>query len=151
MPNIPTNQYLQNIRILLRKKNTLYTHPLRAMPPRIAKSASKAKASSSKKKAAKSLTKTQMVGKLSESSGLTRAQVNIFLESLIELVQDELRSGRPFNIRGLARFSQKITPATEARTMKNPFKAGEMMVVKAKPERKLIRARVDKALKMLLV
>jgi hypothetical protein len=52
-----------------------------------------------------------------------------------------------FTIPGLAKVTVVRKPATKAGQRPNPFKPGEMMEVKAKPARNIIRVRPLKMLK----
>jgi hypothetical protein len=52
-----------------------------------------------------------------------------------------------FSVPGLMKIQVIKKPATKAKTMPNPFKPGEMMQVKAKPARKVVKVRALKALK----
>ncbi len=97
----------------------------------------------------KQLTKSQIVGHLSEKSGLTKVQINGVLDTLSELMVKELSQKGPmkFVLPGVMKVSSKKKPATKAGKKANPFKPGEMMDVKAKPASMKVTARFLKGLK----
>lgn len=97
----------------------------------------------------KQMTKSQIVGSLAETSGLTKVQVNGVLDALGELMVKELSSRGPmkFTLPGVMKVSSKKKPATKAGKKPNPFKPGEMMDVKAKPASMKVTARFLKGMK----
>ncbi len=99
--------------------------------------------------AVKSVSKSEVVKSLAESTGLSKKQIGSVLEGLAGLIQGQLGKKGPgvFAIPGLVKLKVIHKPATKAKTMPNPFKPGEMMEVKAKPARKVVKAQPLKALK----
>ena len=97
----------------------------------------------------KPLSKTDVINALAESTGLTRKDVGSVISSLTELIGKEIGKKGPqvFNIPGLLKITVMTKPATKATQRANPFKPGEMMTVKAKPARKVVKIRALKALK----
>jgi nucleoid DNA-binding protein len=97
----------------------------------------------------KPLSKTDVINALAESTGLTRKDVGSVISSLTELIGKEIGKKGPqvFNIPGLLKITVITKPATKATQRANPFKPGEMMTVKAKPARKVVKIRALKALK----
>ena len=97
----------------------------------------------------KPLSKTDVINALAESTGLTRKDVGSVISSLTELIGKEIGKKGPqvFNIPGLLKITVMTKPATKATHRANPFKPGEMMTVKAKPARKVVKIRALKALK----
>ena len=99
--------------------------------------------------AKKPMTKTDVINALAESTGLTRKDVTNVVGALTELIGKEIGKKGPqvFNIPGLLKITVVTKPATKATQRANPFKPGEMMTVKAKPARKVVKIRALKALK----
>src|SRR5262245_55116678 len=91
---------------------------------------------------AKAASKSEVVKTLSEGTGLSKKQVSAVLESLSDLIHGQLGKKGPgvFAIPGLVKLKVIHKPATKAATRPNPFKPGEMMEVKAKPARKVVKA-----------
>lgn len=101
---------------------------------------------SSKKKSAKSLTKSQVLSEIAGRVGLTKSQVNDVFDSLSALVREELKGNRPLTIPGIVKVSLTRKPATPARPGRNPF-TGADITIKAKPARNVVKVRAVKALK----
>jgi DNA-binding protein HU-beta len=80
------------------------------------------------------------------SNKLTRKDVKEVLESLANLGYKELKKTGAFLVPGFAKFIVVRKPATKARKGVNPF-TKEPMVFKAKPARKVLKARPVKAAK----
>ncbi len=97
----------------------------------------------------KPMSKTELLASISESTGLSKKDVSAVLDSLNEVIQKSLGKKGPgtFNLPGLLKIQVQRKPATKATTRENPFKPGEMMVVKAKPARNVVKVRPLKALK----
>jgi len=97
---------------------------------------------------AKAATKTEIVSAVADKTGLTKKQVNEVLDVLGGLVKKDLGKRGPgvFTIPGLVKLKVQRKPATKAREMKNPF-TGEMITVKAKPARNVVKASPLKAVK----
>lgn len=96
----------------------------------------------------KAATKTEIVSAVAEKTGLTKKQVSEVLEALGAQVKKDLGKRGPgiFTVPGLVKMKVIRKPATKAREMKNPF-TGEMITVKAKPARNVVKASVLKAVK----
>ena len=88
-----------------------------------------------------------MIEKLTgHSEGLSKKHVKAILEGLADIAYKELKKSGAFLVPGLAKFVVIKKPATKARKGTNPF-TGEEMMFKAKPARKIVRARPVKAAK----
>jgi nucleoid DNA-binding protein len=98
---------------------------------------------------AKAPSKSEVIKNLAESTGLSKKQVSAVVDSLADLIHKQLGKKGPgvFAIPGLVKLKIVHKEATKARTMPNPFKPGEMMEVKARPARKIVKAMPLKALK----
>lgn len=97
----------------------------------------------------KPMTKTEIMNALAEGSGLTKKEVGSVIDSLTDLIAQNIGSKGPgvFNIPGLMKIQVVRKPATKAATRPNPFKPGEMMEVSAKPARNVVKVRPLKGLK----
>jgi DNA-binding protein HU-beta len=82
----------------------------------------------------------------SHSDKLTRKDVKSVIESLAAVGYKELKKNGAFVVPGFAKFLVIKKPATKARKGINPF-TKEPTVFKAKPARKVIKARPVKAVK----
>jgi nucleoid DNA-binding protein len=93
------------------------------------------------------MTKSQLVAKIAELRELAKKDVKAMMEALTEVGHKELKKNGVFVVPGFAKFIVVKKPATKARKGTNPF-TGEEMMFKAKPARKIVRARPVKAAKM---
>ena len=112
--------------------------------------AARKKASRTKKTAAvvKPPTKSEILGFVSDDTGLTRREVGAVFDSLQVLIKKNLGRRGPgmFSIPGLMKIKVATQPATKARKGINPF-TGEEMMFKAKPARKTVKVQPLKGLK----
>jgi DNA-binding protein HU-beta len=93
------------------------------------------------------LTKSQLVEKISEQhSEISKRDIKGIMETLASVGHKELKKAGAFVVPGFAKFVVIKKPATKAREGTNPF-TGEKMMFKAKPARKIVRARPVKAIK----
>ena len=97
---------------------------------------------------AKLMSKSELIQKIAEqhANNMTRKDVKGVIESLAEIGYKELKKAGAFFVPGFAKFVVIKKPATKAREGTNPF-TGEKMMFKAKPARKIVRARPVKAIK----
>jgi nucleoid DNA-binding protein len=96
----------------------------------------------------KRMSKSQFVATLAEKSGITKKQAAAALKTMNEMVAHQLGRQGPGEvlIPGLMKLNVVIKPATPERPGINPF-TKEPTIFKAKPARKIVRARPLKALK----
>ena len=80
------------------------------------------------------------------SDKMTRKDVKAVIESLAAIGYKELNKSGAFVMPGFAKFVVVKKPATKERSGINPF-TKEPMIFKAKPARKVVRARPAKAVK----
>jgi nucleoid DNA-binding protein len=93
------------------------------------------------------MSKSQLIEKIAaEHEGLSKKDVRGVLESLVSVGHKEMKKSGTFLLPGFAKFVVIKKPATKARKGTNPF-TGEAMTFKAKPARKIVRARPVKAAK----
>lgn len=97
---------------------------------------------------AKLMSKSELIQKLADehSEKLSRKDVKGVLESLAQVGYKELKKTGTFLVPGFAKFVVIKKPATKARKGINPF-TKEPTIFKAKPARKVIKARPVKAAK----
>jgi nucleoid DNA-binding protein len=102
--------------------------------------------------AGKAQSKSQTFADLAEKTGMSRKQVAEFFDALTDLIQRELGKKGPgvFQVPGLLKLKRITKPATKATMKPNPFKPGEMMEVKAKPARNVVKAQPLKSLKEMI-
>ncbi len=96
----------------------------------------------------KRMSKSQFVATLAEKSGITKKQAAAALKSMSEMVVHQLGKHGPGEvlIPGLLKLNVVIKPATPERQGINPF-TKEPTTFKAKPARKVVKARPLKSLK----
>ena len=92
------------------------------------------------------MTKSQLIEKIAADNELAKKDVKSVLETLATVGYKELKKTGIFLVPGFAKFVVVKKPATKARKGINPFN-GEEMMFKAKPARKIVRARPVKAAK----
>lgn len=100
-------------------------------------------------KKAKAKSKSEVLTALAESTNLSRKDVANVITQLAELIGKEIGKKGPgvFSVPGLMKIQVIRKPATKATSRPNPFKPGEMMTVKAKPARNVVKIRALKSLK----
>lgn len=98
--------------------------------------------------AAKSPSKTEIYTAIADSTGLTKKQVQAVMDSLSDQVAAAMAKKGPglFALPGLLKIKRVHKPATKGGIRKNPFN-GEMMEVKAKPARSVVKVLALKKLK----
>jgi nucleoid DNA-binding protein len=101
------------------------------------------------KAAKKPSTKTEILGHISEKTGLTRKQVSAVFDELSPLIKRDLKSSGLFNVVGLMKIKLVHKPAQAARKGINPFTKEEVMF-KAKPARNVVKVLPLKGLKDLV-
>jgi DNA-binding protein HU-beta len=97
---------------------------------------------------AKVLSKSELIQKIANEHAdtVTRKDVKGIIESLATVGHKELKKSGAFVVPGFAKFVVIKKPATKARKGINPF-TKEPTVFKARPARKIIKARPVKAIK----
>ncbi len=87
---------------------------------------------------------------IAENTELSRKQVQSVFDTLGAVIAQDLRTVKVFQVPGLMKVIRVDKPATKQRTAPNPFRPGEMMTIKAKPARKIVKVRPLKGLKSLV-
>ena len=95
---------------------------------------------------AKGLSKAEFISKLSEATGLSKKETTSYLEAIESLVKTELKHKGEVTLPGLFRAKVAVRPATAEREGINPF-TKQKIIIKAKPERRVVKAAAVKALK----
>jgi DNA-binding protein HU-beta len=96
---------------------------------------------------AKMMTKSELIQKITDQhSDLTKKDVKAVMETLATVAYKELKKTGAFLLPGFAKFVVIKKPATKERAGINPF-TKEPTVFKARPARKIIKARPVKAAK----
>ena len=95
---------------------------------------------------AKQMTKSQLIEQIATTNELAKRDVKGVMETLATVGYKELKKNGVFVVPGFAKFVVIKKPATKARKGTNPF-TGEPTTFKAKPARKIVRARPVKAAK----
>lgn len=93
-------------------------------------------------------TKSEILGHISEETGLTKKNVSDVINSLTAMIEKNIkpRGTGAFNMPGLMKIKVVKKPATKARKGTNPF-TGEEVMFKAKPARKAVKILPLKGLK----
>ncbi len=92
--------------------------------------------------------KSEIYTELAQTAGISRKQVVAVFGGMAELVKKDLNRGPGvFVVPGLMKVTVIKKPATKAHQRPDPFHPGEMMMVKAKPARKVVKVRPLKGLK----
>jgi nucleoid DNA-binding protein len=94
------------------------------------------------------MTKSQILGELSEKTGLAKKDVSSILDELNTLIKRHVKKGSvgTFALPGVLKIKTVHKPATKARKGVNPF-TGEEQMFKAKPARTVVKVLPLKALK----
>lgn len=98
--------------------------------------------------ASKPYNKTQILGALSQLTGVSKKQAAEMIDALGKILEAHLKKGAAgiFTLPGMMKCYILHKPATKAHKGINPFTKEEMMV-KAKPARNIVRIRPLKKLK----
>lgn len=101
---------------------------------------------------AKLMSKSELIQKIvaRHSNKMARKDVKAVIESLATIGYKELSSAGAFVLPGFAKFVVIKKPATKERSGINPF-TKEPMIFKAKPARKVVKARPVKAIKAVVM
>ena len=99
-------------------------------------------------KAAKPMSKSEIVAGIAETTGLAKKQVSSVLEAMAGQIQKSLGRSGPgvYTVPGLMKLVVVRKPATKAHKGVNPF-TGEETMFKAKPARNVVKIRPLKSLK----
>ena len=92
------------------------------------------------------MTKSQLIEKIAVTNEVAKKDVKGVMATLATIGYSELKKNGVFLVPGFAKFVVIKKAATKARQGTNPF-TGEAMTFKAKPARKIVRARPVKAAK----
>ena len=104
---------------------------------------------------AKPRKKSELFTIIGDHTGLSRKQVAGVFDALgkviaVDLAKPSAGKNKMFVVPGMMKITAIHKPATKATQKANPFKPGEMMEVKAKPARTVVKIRPLKALKSMV-
>lgn len=99
--------------------------------------------------------KSEVFKLIAEHTGLQRKQVAGVFDTLAKIMATDLAkptagNNKVFQVPGMMKVMSIYKPASKATTRPNPFKPGEMMDVKAKPAKTVIKIRPLKGLKSMV-
>ncbi|MEZ6133194.1 MAG: HU family DNA-binding protein [Planctomycetaceae bacterium] len=98
----------------------------------------------------KPISKSEILNSLSETTELSRKEVNAVLDALEALIEENLTKGCGiFNLPGLMKIYVHEKKATPEREGRNPA-TGEPIKIKAKPASKVVKVRPLKKLKEMI-
>ena len=97
----------------------------------------------------KMMSKSELIQKIADANSLSKKDVKGVIESLATVGYKEMKNNGAFVLPGFAKFVVIKKPATKERAGINPF-TKEPTVFKARPARKIVRARPVKAAKDLV-
>lgn len=120
------------------------------MPKRNAKKAAKPAKKIRIESVKKPRSKSDTFATIAAQTELSRKQVASVFDTMAEIMANDLKSVKVFQVPGLMKVMRVDKPATKATTRPNPFKPGEMMTVKARPARRVVKIRALKGLKSLV-
>lgn len=92
------------------------------------------------------MSKSQLLDAIAQDSGISKKQASSVIDTLDRIVAQQLKDSGEATIPGLVKFAVTIKPATPEREGINPF-TKQPTTFKAKPERKVVKARILKGLK----
>jgi len=96
------------------------------------------------------MTKAKLIQALAERTELTKNQVNIVLDQLIDITEESLKAEGVFSLPDLVKFTVKDKIATPERQGVNPF-TKEPITVQAKPASKRVKSSVIGSLKKIVL
>ena len=119
-----------------------------AAKKKAAKKAATASTTRRVKAIADPMTKSQIIAQISDSTGLTKKDVNSVFDELTDIMEGHLkkRGAGQFTLPGLFKAVTQKKPATKARKGINPF-TGQETTFAAKPARTVVKVRPLKKLK----
>ena len=95
----------------------------------------------------KRMNKSQFIAAVAEKSGLDKKGATAALSAMNAVVTQELSQNGEIIIPGLIKLSVVVKAATQEKTGPSPFDKTKIVTFKAKPARKVVKARPMKALK----
>lgn len=101
---------------------------------------------------AKPRKKGELYNLIADHTGLMRKQVAAVFDTLgkvmvVDLAKPVADRPKVFVVPGMLKVTATHKPATKSAQKANPFKPGEMMTVKAKPARTIVKVRALKGIK----
>jgi nucleoid DNA-binding protein len=95
------------------------------------------------------VSKTELVNDIADKTNLSKSQIKEIFDVLVDVVESYIKSGNAVTIPNLVKIYVHKKKASAARQMKSPA-TGELIMVAAKPARKVVKVKPVKSLKELL-
>jgi nucleoid DNA-binding protein len=92
------------------------------------------------------MTKSEFLVAIAEKSSLSKKQAGQVMDAISAVIADQLKSSGEVTLPGLIKLTVSTKEATPEREGINPF-TKQPTIIKAKPARKVVKARPVKALK----
>jgi DNA-binding protein HU-beta len=92
------------------------------------------------------MSKSEFLSALAEKTGLNKKQATSAMDAVSSIVAEQLKAHGEVTIPGLIKLNVSDKPATPEHEGINPF-TKQPTIIKAKPARKVVKARPVKALK----
>ena len=89
------------------------------------------------------MTRTELIDDLAQRTGLEKKDVKVFLDSLLGVVEDEIKKGGEIPLKGLGKFKVQHR---KARVGRNPITGAELQI----PAKTVVKFTLAKALKDLI-
>jgi nucleoid DNA-binding protein len=92
------------------------------------------------------MTKSEFLVAIAEKSALSKKQAGTVMDAISAVISEQLKASGEVTLPGLVKLNVSVKEATPERPGINPF-TKEPTIIKAKPARKVVKARPVKALK----
>ena len=86
------------------------------------------------------MTRTELIDDLAQRTGLEKKDVKVFLDSLLGVIEDEIKKGGEVPLKGLGKFKVQHR---KARVGRNPITGAELQI----PAKTVVKFRVSKVCK----
>ena len=90
------------------------------------------------------MTRTELIDDLAQRTSLDKKDVKVFLDSLLGVIEDEIKRGGEVPLKGLGKFKVQHR---KARIGRNPITGAELQI----PAKTVVKFSLAKALKDLIV
>ena len=90
------------------------------------------------------MTRTELIDDLAQRTSLDKKDVKVFLDSLLGVIEDEIKRGGEVPLKGLGKFKVQHR---KARVGRNPITGAELQI----PAKTVVKFSLAKALKDLIV
>ena len=90
------------------------------------------------------MTRTELIDDLAQRTGFEKKDVKVFLDSLLGVIEDEIKKGGEVPLKGLGKFKVQHR---KARVGRNPITGAELQI----PAKTVVKFTLAKAIKDLIV